>query len=224
MSKFKDETGIKHDLLTPIAYKSIKTKSGKRRIYWDCICDCGGHITLEASALRRTDRFHSCGCYARLMVSKANSTHRLTGTRVYRSWSSARQRCNNPSDTNYKNYGGRGITMCERWNKFENFLADMGYPPSENHTIERIDVNGNYEPENCRWDTPVEQARNRRSSKYYEFSGKKMILKEWSEYLNVKEMTLKYRLKNGWPIEKVFSQNNHKFKTRKVPLLASYQK
>ena len=212
MSKFKDETGKKYDFLTVIKYKSVKTKSGRMRIYWDCKCDCGGFISIESSALRRKDRFHSCGCYSKMIISKCNSTHKLSGTRVYRSWNSAKQRCRNPKDTNYHNYGGRGIKMSKEWDTFENFLRDMGYPPDNNHTIERIDVNGNYEKNNCKWATPAEKARNRRNSRFYEYQGKKMILKDWANELNVNEITLRYRIKRGWPIEKIFDTKNYNYK------------
>lgn len=102
--------------------------------------------------------------------------------------------------------------MSKEWDTFENFLRDMGYPPDNNHTIERIDVNGNYEKNNCKWATPAEQARNRRNSRFYEYQGKKMILKDWANELNVNEITLRYRIKRGWPIEKIFNTKNYNYK------------
>ena len=175
MSHFKDETGKKYGRLTAINHYQKTSQNGKIRTYWVCICDCGNTKHICADNLRRKGRTPSCGCYKSEFFSKNTSTHRLTGTRVYRSWSSARQRCINPNDNNYIHYGARGIKICERWNSFEVFLKDMGNPPSLNHTIERIDVNGNYEPNNCKWATPKEQARNKTNTKFYEYKGKPKI-------------------------------------------------
>lgn len=109
--------------------------------------------------------------------------------------------CNNPNHHNYANYGGRGITMCERWKSFENFLADMGERPSRQHTIDRIDNNGNYEPGNCRWATPRQQLTNKRNNVRLTFNGETMTLMEWSERYNLLFETLRGRLKRGWSVE-----------------------
>lgn len=217
MSAFKDITGQRFGFLVAKSYKKVTTKGNKKRVFWYCLCDCGNTYEIEGSLLRNRAKKQrtipvSCGCENIKAIKERNSTHRLTGTRVYRSWNSAKQRCLNPNDSNYKNYGGRGITICDRWLKFDNFLADMGFPPSDRHTIERKDVNGNYEPSNCVWATAREQARNRRNTKLYEVDGKSMILKDWADYLGIRLITIKTRLKNGWDIEKALSTRNHKFK------------
>lgn len=219
MSHFKDETGNKFGRLTAISHYSKRSLSGKMRTYWICKCECGKEKHISADSLRKKDSIPSCGCFKKEFFSNLNSSHRLSGTRVYRSWSSARQRCVNPNDTNYSQYGGRGVKMSEEWDSFEKFLLDMGYPESNNLTIERIDVNGDYEASNCRWATSKEQARNKTNTLFYEYQGKKMILTDWAEYLGIRIITLRKRIKAGWPIEKVFSNKNYNFNDP-VPLSA----
>lgn len=140
----------------------------KRQVYWKCRCSCGSETTVFSGSLRYgTTR--SCGCFrkerssevlsARLTVHGHNSKGKPSPT--HNSWNSMRARCEKPSHRDYKYYGGRGITVCERWYRFENFLADMGERPA-GKTIDRIDTNGNYEPDNCKWSTASEQNKNRR--------------------------------------------------------------
>lgn len=136
---------------------------------WLCQCDCGRQKTTRGFSLRNGDTT-SCGCVQRERTSAANKVHGrrqyVPGTpKTYASWVAMRRRCTEPGNNRYHMYGGRGITVCERWaNSFENFLADMGERP-DGMTLDRIDVNGNYEQANCKWSTATEQARNRRTSK-----------------------------------------------------------
>ena len=114
-------------------------------------------------------------------------------------------RCTYPKNDNFMNYGGRGITVCERWRKFENFFADMGFPP-EGTTLDRIDGNKGYDKSNCRWATSFEQNSNRRDNKWYEFNGESLLLTEWSKRLGIKIETLRSRLLTyGWSVEKTLT-------------------
>lgn len=144
-----------------------------RQPYWSCWCDCGKDVAVRSDALR-AGITQSCGCLGIERRAAATSlksvTHGLTrGKRgqqrqpaEYRAWSNMRQRCNNPNNHKFKDYGARGISVCVRWESFENFLADMGNHPGKGYSLDRIDVNGNYEPSNCRWADAKTQANNKR--------------------------------------------------------------
>lgn len=126
--------------------------------------------------------------------------------RIYYVWKLIKQRCLNPNRPDFKHYGGRGIELCERWQRFENFLADMGLPPTTGHSIDRIDNNIGYFQANCRWATRVQQCNNRRSNRIIEFCGKKLTIREWESKLGFKEGTLWWRINNGWPLERAFTK------------------
>ena len=129
---------------------------------WICRCDCG-NITEVITAHLREGRTKSCGCLQRERISQSETTHGMSGTKVYWVWSQMRDRCSNSNSQDYRYYGGRGISVCPRWSKFENFIADMGVPPP-GLTLDRINNDGNYEPDNCRWATRTVQTANRRVS------------------------------------------------------------
>lgn len=129
------------------------------------------------------------------------------GTREYHAWNAMRSRCNNPWNPNFARYGARGIRVCERWQSdFTAFLQDMGRCPSGQHSIERIDNDGDYAPENCRWATPKEQARNRRSSRLLSYRGATRTAAEWAEVIGITQGTLHARLKEGWSVERALTQ------------------
>ena len=138
-----------------------------QRNYWRCKCDCGKRVTASGDNLKK-GRVASCGCLRREVIKTRSITHGESDrvgqppSPEYRSWLSMRHRCLQPGNDNFANYGGRGIKVCARWDSFENFLADMGRRPSSKHSLDRKEVDGDYEPGNCRWATAKEQQNNRR--------------------------------------------------------------
>lgn len=131
-----------------------------------------------------------------------NKKHGMSSSKEYRSWQGMKRRTTDPKNSSYNRYGARGITVCDRWlNSFDNFLEDMGERP-DGYEIDRIDNNGNYSPENCRWVTPKENRRNRRSSKFIEFNGEIKNLSAWAEEYGIKYITVYQRLTHGWSIKK----------------------
>ena len=197
--------GTRFGLLTIISQaETRKTSNGTAR-YYLCKCDCGAMKTISSCSLR-AGLSKSCGCLRKQLASIRGTRHGDSKgggswTPEYRAWHALRGRCNNPKNPKYKDYGGRGITVCERWDVFANFLADMGRKPSAIHSIDRIDVNGNYEPGNCRWATRKEQANNCRSNHEITFQGRTKNLTQWSEETGLPYLTLLMRIRRGWTAE-----------------------
>lgn len=170
-----------------------------RSILWRCVCDCGGERAVTAGQLNAGEVV-SCGC-----VNRAR-THGQTGTPLYIRWKAMIQRTTNPKSTHYANYGGRGITVCPAWRKFEAFARDMGPTFSAELTLERIDVDGPYSPENCVWATKEQQSRNRRNNKQVTFRGRTMVAADWAEYLGLSRKGLYQRLAANWPVERALTE------------------
>lgn len=141
-----------------------------------------------------------------------NATHEMSKTKEHVAWCSMIGRCYNEHNKRFSYYGGRGIQVCDRWRtSFENFLADMGKAPSPKHSVDRIDVNGHYSPENCRWTDHKTQCRNRRSNVRYEHDGQVLTLPEWAERLGMPEVTLRKRLQSNRPYDQVFTDRNVRY-------------
>lgn len=182
--------------------------------YWQCICDCGKTLVIRGACLANGQQ--SCGCKKHEQLGRRSLRHGMYGTPEYNSWSAIKERCCNPRNANFHNYGGRGIKMCQRWREgFRNFYSDMGNRPSLNHSIDRIDVNGDYEPGNCRWATPQQQGRNRRDSIILSARGRTMPLNDWAELLGIKRETILSRLRSGKSVEyALFAPVSQKFKKK----------
>lgn len=183
-----------------------RDKYGKH--LWRCSCECGEEkIVPERYLLDGQSR--SCGCLFAEQLRERNDksgTHRLTKTRLYKIWTGIKDRCCNPKSKDWGRYGGKGITVCERWNNsFLAFLDDMGARPTPKHTVDRIDPHGNYEPNNCRWATPLEQNRNRRNTPKAEKGGVLLSFSELSERLGGNRKLVTCRVRNGWSVEKAIS-------------------
>ena len=183
----------------------LSEPEGEHR-YVNCKCDCGTIKQIQLHALK-SGRIVSCGCYNKEVNKERLTTHGMHNTKgAYFSWQSMKARCLNPNATGYAYYGGRGIKVCERWLKFENFYADMGDPPS-GMTIDRIDNNGNYEPSNCKWSTLIEQSNNKRSNHRITFNGLTKTLKQWANTMGINYGTLCGRINvYNWPVERALTQ------------------
>lgn len=189
----------------------VKNRSGTHHLggaLFLCKCDCGKTIEVRAQSLRQ-GHTKSCGCFnsdqKRDICIERNTTHGLTGTRTYHIWENMLGRCLNKASTTYAKYGARGISVCERWRKFENFFNDMGECPLA-HTLDRIDSRGNYEPNNCRWATMKEQQNNRLNNRHITYAGETLTLMQWAEKVGIKRETISRRLEMGWTIERALNE------------------
>lgn len=180
-----------------------------------CLCKCGTKRAFPSEGVA-SGRAASCGCKRQDSLRALMTTHSMTGSPTYICWQSMIRRCHKKSDRAYPGYGGRGIRVCKRWRKsFENFFEDMGIRPSLKHSIDRKDNNGSYEPDNCRWATKTEQARNRRSNCFIEYDGEKRTFQEWCNKLGFIQGSLWKRIfQRGWSVEKAFTTPMRKMKKR----------
>jgi hypothetical protein len=200
-----DLTGQRFERLVVLEYHG----SRKQQSIWHCLCDCGNHVYLATNRLT-SGNTRSCGCLHRDIRkgSQYAKKHGLWKTPEWQAWSQMRRRCYSPKHISYKNYGARGITVCERWrdsDSFPAFFADMGPRPSPQHSLERLDNSQPYSPQNCRWVTMKEQARNRRNTHLITFNGETLCLKDWAKKLGIAYNSLLYRLKQGMPLERALS-------------------
>lgn len=194
-SRRRELTGVRFGDLTVIgpAERGTNGKSGR---LWKCVCKCGKEVVQPTVDLT-CDRVTGCGCRRR--------KHAMTHTPEYLAWRHIKSRCFRPTCPQYKFYGSRGITMCDRWrNSFVVFFADVGPRPSDKHSIDRIDNDGNYEPGNCRWATKAQQSRNTRQNVFVEFNGERLTLRDWSKRLGMGFGTFRTRVKK-WGVERAIT-------------------
>lgn len=207
-----DLTGQRFGRLTVIRYSHrLRTKSGDCYSMWLAVCDCGTEKAYRGTSLR-VGNTTSCGCLTRERSAEAariaHTTHGMTDTPTWKSWKSMHDRCLLPAHKSYERY--KDFKICDRWlNDFEAFLADMGERPPGT-TLERIDNEGDYTPSNCRWATPKEQARNRRSNLLITANGKTKTAVEWAEELGMRSCTLVRRARAGMPPERILARESLK--------------
>lgn len=202
MSRILDLTGQRYGRLTVVGPYVNKR--------WTCRCDCGNVKEVFQGSLRR-GWTKSCGCLNSEMTAKRNRKHGLTKQNQkpaeFTVWVLMRTRCQDPDASSYPHYGGRGITVCERWaSSFEAFMKDMGPRPSESHQLDRIDNNGPYSPENCRWTDKVTQMNNTRVNHLLTLDGTTRTIANWSRATGIRPETIRQRIsKLGWDVERALT-------------------
>jgi hypothetical protein len=198
MPKLIDLSGQKFGRLTVLH----RVPNQGPEVRWACACDCGNRKELNGSHLK-SGNTKSCGCWASDRAKTGiKRKHNRSGTPLYELWCKMRERCGNPSNPSYGAYGGRGIYVCDRWQDFENFFADMGERPSPKHSIDRIDNDGPYSPSNCRWVGSIrEQRANCRDNRWITYKGETMILSEWARRTGIDGETIAARLDARWSVD-----------------------
>lgn len=196
-NQLKNLVGRQFGELIVLKRNPVNSKSGNAR--WDCKCSCGNIATVIGSKLRNGTT-KSCGCARKSKIAQGFSK-----TRIYIIWSLMKKRCYRNENENFKHYGGRGIEVCDEWKKdfiaFRSWALSNGY--ADNLSIDRIDVNGNYEPKNCRWVDTKTQANNRRNNRIIIYLNNEYTVSEFADFLKVSYWTVRNQLKLGWPIEKI---------------------
>lgn len=199
-----DLLGRQFGRLTVIKYG--RTDHGKAM--WKCHCICGNDVIVASENLIQ-GKTKSCGCIRKEKTAKLKYSHGLHGHPLYRCWRNMLDRCQNPKNKEFNRYGGRGINVCEEWKKFKNFYhwaIKHGY--SEDLTIERVDNDLGYNPQNCIWADRYTQSRNRSDNHYIEFNGEKKILKDWADETGISESLIRHRLAAGWNVKEALNRKN----------------
>lgn len=209
MSKRIDMPGMRYGLLVVIKEHSIyKTNNGCTKTRWECVCDCGKTKIIEGSIIR-AGHTKSCGCLRKVVTSERKSTHRKSNSRIYNIWRTMKARCNRETCDRYKWYGGRGVLVCNEWNDFSVFndwAILNGY--DDNLSIDRIDLNTGYYPENCRWVNAKVQANNRKNNHLITYYNETHTISEWSDITKINYNVLRSRVRRGVPLEKIFSHED----------------
>lgn len=198
----KDLTGMQFGRLTVI--KRIPQNGKTKNARWLCHCSCGNTHEASSSPLL-AGKIQSCKCLARELTIAKSTTHGGSRSTEWNSWQSMRQRCTNSKTAGFEHYGGRGIKVCDRWShSFAAFLEDMGRKPASNYTLDRIDVNGHYEPDNCRWATQKVQCRNKRATIAVAINGQSMPLASLIDEYGIAPQTVRNRLRRSEATETLF--------------------
>jgi hypothetical protein len=210
-TKLKDITGQRFGRLVVLRREG---KNISEQATWRCLCDCGKETVVAGITLRKKIVV-SCGCYHAEVTKKLFTTHGHSQTGIYRSYKEMVRRCTKPGHIEWATYGGRGIKVCERWMVLENFIADMMATWKEGLSIDRINPDGDYCPENCRWATSIEQNNNKRNNVRVEYNGETLTLAQWARKLGMSLQAFRDRLKNGWTVKEAIETPPMKYKTRK---------
>lgn len=213
--RVRDLTGMTFGRLTAVEPTELRAGTG---MVWRCVCACGTERFVPCGRLT-SGNTASCGCLQRDKAAKTaaklftrHGSARVGAiTATFRGWQEMRKRCLDPRATNFERYGGRGITVCERWLTFDNFREDMGERPTKELSLDRINNNGNYEPGNCRWATAKEQANNRRKARnttrnvFLTWRGETFCVAEWAERIGIEVHALRHRIDRGWSVERALT-------------------
>ena len=192
--------------LTVVEYAHSKNGT----TYWECACECGKNVVVCVGSLTG-GRTKSCGCLQKQKVREINTIHGDNyRTKEYRAWKNMRERCRNPKNRMYPHYGERGISVCNEWENYKTFLSDMGRAPSPQHSLDRIDNNGNYEPTNCRWATRQEQAQNKQNNHNVWYKGELLPLTTICDLYGVSYSLVYKRVLLGWDIDTAIKQPSRK--------------
>lgn len=207
MPKLNDLTGQTFGLLKVVERaEDYVQPNGRHRPGWKCQCECGKTAMVLGENLT-SGRSRSCGCYQKEYMSAHKSTHRETNTKLYGVWCSMKSRCYNPNVKYFKDYGGRGITVCQEWREsyesFRDWALSHGY--KDGLSIDRIENDSGYSPGNCRWVTRAVQSNNRRSNNMLTLNGETHSISEWAKLLNVNSRRLYNRYYSGWDAEKILT-------------------
>jgi hypothetical protein len=175
-------------------------------------CLCGVEKSIKRMSVKH-GKTQSCGCLLSSLISAKQTTHGCGGaggksTPEYVAWYAMHRRCRAVGRTDYKHYGGKGVTVCQRWTAFENFLSDMGVKPSAEHSLDRIDSGGNYEPGNCRWATKLEQVNNTSRNTFIEYNGEAMTMANWARRVGISYYALRSRIRLGWTPERALTEKS----------------
>ena len=173
-------------------------KDKNRNILWECVCDCGNKTVVSAASLRKT---RSCGCLGRELIANRNYSHGRSDQKLYKVWAAIKQRCTNPKNSRFSDYGGRGINLCHEWLDFEPFFRwaiENGY--KNGLEVDRIDNDGGYSPDNCRIVERKQNQRNKRDNHFIEFANKRLTISDWAERVGTSPKTIWKRLYRGWSV------------------------